>query len=127
MVAAFTMDSPDCQPFQAEHSQAQRSLSADGQLRTFDGALQDTDLMAQGEDFELKPVRLRNDAMANTMAAMKTAPKRKPAMSDNFQFISRIAVYDNHNSKKFAPDLSRGPPRGDCGESHERCSDYGDE
>jgi len=57
----------------------------------------------------------------------KTPPKRKPAMSDNFQFIGRIAVYDNHNSKKFAPGLSRGRPRGDCGESHERCSDYSDE
>jgi hypothetical protein len=27
---------------------------SDGQLGTFDGALQDTDLMAQGEDLELK-------------------------------------------------------------------------
>jgi hypothetical protein len=34
--------------------------------------------------------------MAKEMVALKTAPKWKPAMSDNSQFISRIRVYDYH-------------------------------
>ena len=53
-VAALTIKTLDCQSFQTAHSQAHSKRSAGGQFGSFDGALENAELMAESEDLELK-------------------------------------------------------------------------
>ena len=48
------MKTPDCQSFQTALSQAHKNRSAGVSLGRFDGALQNAELMAKGEDLKLK-------------------------------------------------------------------------
>src|SRR5215472_5008256 len=53
-VDAWTTKILDCQSFQTAHSQAHSNRSAGDQFRSFDGALQNAELMAECEDLELQ-------------------------------------------------------------------------
>jgi hypothetical protein len=53
-VDALTRKMLDCQSFQTAHSQAHTHRSVGGQFRSFDGALQNAELMAECEDLKLK-------------------------------------------------------------------------
>ena len=62
--------------------------------------------MTERTNLELKRSRLRNEAMAKAMTALRMGPTRKRRMSGNSQFINRIGVCENHRQLLAAVDAA---------------------
>ena len=67
-----------------------------GQFGSFDGALENAELMAESEDLELKHPRLRTEAKTAAERADNRCPPGKRRGNGNSQFINQIGVCENH-------------------------------
>ena len=71
-VEALIMKTPDCQSFQTPQSQTHKNRICRGQFRSLDRALQNAELVTQGEDLELK----RRTAAEGSADGPKSAEQR---------------------------------------------------
>jgi hypothetical protein len=67
------------------------------QFRPLHGALQNAELMTEGEDLKLSAARLWNDAKRVANSAEHAGKHGNRRKNINSESISQIRVYENHN------------------------------